>query len=92
CEKKPVDVVFALDSSDVVGPKDFWYQVKFVRDFTLGLDVGFNKTRIGVVLYSDLVVHGFDVNDHTSLSSAIGDLYRITRTYGGTRIDEVIHY
>uniref|UniRef100_A0A0B7AIU7 VWFA domain-containing protein n=1 Tax=Arion vulgaris TaxID=1028688 RepID=A0A0B7AIU7_9EUPU len=92
CEKKPVDVVFALDSSDIVGPKDFWYQVRFVRDITYGLDVGYNKTRIGVVLYSDQVVHGFDVNDHTSLSSAIEDLYSISRTYGGTRISELIHY
>ncbi|CAL1535306.1 unnamed protein product, partial [Lymnaea stagnalis] len=92
CDKKPVDLIFALDSSDNVTSKDFWYQVKFVRDFSLGLDVGPDRSRIGVLLYSDKVVHVFDVNDHNSLSSAIDDLYHMTRTYGGTSIEEVIHY
>ncbi|KAK6967679.1 hypothetical protein BgiMline_027517, partial [Biomphalaria glabrata] len=53
CENKPVDIVFALDSSDVVTSRDFWHQVKFVRDFTLTLDIGSNRTRIGVLLFSD---------------------------------------
>uniref|UniRef100_A0A0B7B2V6 VWFA domain-containing protein n=1 Tax=Arion vulgaris TaxID=1028688 RepID=A0A0B7B2V6_9EUPU len=92
CDKKVVDIVFALDSSDVVTAQDFWYQVKFVRDLTMGLDIGPNKTRIGVIIYSDKVVHVFDVNDHTSLSSAISALYGVDRIQGGTRIDKVIHY
>lgn len=63
-----------------------------MRDFSRGLDVGPLRSRIGVLLYSDQVVHVFDVNDHDSLSSAISDLYRMKRTYGGTSIEEVIHY
>ncbi|BFZ04509.1 hypothetical protein BsWGS_07548 [Bradybaena similaris] len=92
CEKKSVDIVFALDSSDTVSPSEFWYQVKFVRDFTLGLNIGPNKTRIGVVVYGESVAHVFDVNDHASLFSAISDLYKIKQTKGGARIDRVIHY
>lgn len=38
------------------------------------------------------MVHVFDVNDHVSLSSAIGDLYNIQRIYGDARIDRAIHY
>ncbi|CAG5116171.1 unnamed protein product, partial [Candidula unifasciata] len=92
CEKKSVDIVFALDSSDAVSPNDLWYQVKFVRDFTLGLDMGPNKTRIGVVVYGDSVSHVFDINDHTSLAAAISDLYKIEQSKGNARIDRVIHY
>lgn len=57
CQMKSVDVVFALDSSTNISPMAFWHQVKFVRDVTVGLDIGFDRTRIGVVMYSDKVRH-----------------------------------
>ncbi|XP_059161617.1 collagen alpha-1(XII) chain-like [Physella acuta] len=92
CEMKTVDVVFALDSSTNISPMAFWHQVKFVRDVTVGLDIGFDRTRIGVVIYSDKVVSVFNVNDHETLNEALTKLYKIERTEGSTKIDEVIHY
>ena len=55
CKDKYVDVIFAIDSSDNLGPMDLWYQKKFVRDFAMGMDIGPEKSRVGVVFYTDYV-------------------------------------
>ncbi|GFR93691.1 collagen alpha-6(VI) chain [Elysia marginata] len=89
-----VDVVFALDSSTEITPRDFWYQVNFVRDFALGLDLGTNGSRIGVLLYGSRIIPQFDINAHSNLYTAISALnkVRLDPTAGVTRLDKVLRH
>lgn len=89
-----VDVVFALDSSTGINPRDFWYQVNFARDFALGLDLGTNGSRIGVLLYGDRILPAFDIDSHRNMYTAISALNRIRLdpTAGNTRLDKVLRH
>lgn len=92
CRGKMMDIVFALDNSDAVTHADFWQMIKFVRDFARGLDIRENGTRIGLVLFSDHVQHGFDLNEHDNILSLVSHLYKMQMSSGEARIDEVIRY
>ncbi|KAL8615170.1 hypothetical protein ACOMHN_064302 [Nucella lapillus] len=92
CRGKLVDIVFALDNSDAVGHGDFWQMIRFVRDFARGLDVHDNGTRIGVVLYSDTVHRGIDLNEHASIHGFVAHLYKLQMSKGKSRPDEMIRY
>jgi hypothetical protein len=49
---KKVDIVFLVDSSASVGPRDFEYEIKFVRKLLADFTVDSNHTRVCVITFS----------------------------------------
>ncbi|XP_061166124.1 sushi, von Willebrand factor type A, EGF and pentraxin domain-containing protein 1-like [Saccostrea echinata] len=49
---KKVDIVFLVDSSASVGPRDFNYEIKFVRKLLADFTVDTNHTRVCVITFS----------------------------------------
>ncbi|XP_025090798.1 cartilage matrix protein-like isoform X1 [Pomacea canaliculata] len=92
CKGKMLDLVFALDVSDAVSYADFWQMIRFIRDFTLALDIGRNATRLGVVLYSNHVYNGFDLDEYDNLNGLVSHLYKLEKSTGEARPDEMIRY
>ena len=85
-------MVFLLDSSASIDLPDFYKQVRFTQDVVSIFDVGSDRTRVGVVLFSDSVHPIIDLAKYTaktSLLSAIGHLQYIG---GGTNTGEALTY
>ena len=49
---KKVDIVFLVDSSASVGPRDFVYEIKFVRKLLADFTVDSDHTRVCVITFS----------------------------------------
>ncbi|KAI4897608.1 hypothetical protein NFI96_009506, partial [Prochilodus magdalenae] len=58
CRESPLELVFVIDSSESVGPKNFEMVKDFINALIDRLSVSREATRVGVVLYShvDMVV------------------------------------
>ncbi|KAM4568084.1 LOW QUALITY PROTEIN: collagen, type XXVIII, alpha 1b [Fundulus diaphanus] len=56
CIQKPLELVFVIDSSESVGPKNFELIKDFVNTLVDRTTVRWNATRVGVVLYSNINV------------------------------------
>lgn len=61
---KPVDIVFAIDTSASIWIVNFPSQIQFVRDVVSELDIGsgIDKSRVAVVTFSKDVKLVFDFN------------------------------
>ncbi|KAL4222708.1 hypothetical protein ACF0H5_018749 [Mactra antiquata] len=55
CADKKADVYFLVDSSYSINPDNFAKEMEFVHDIVEILDIGANKTRVGVMTFSDTV-------------------------------------
>lgn len=55
CGGKPADIYFVLDASNSIWPEDFKKQLSFVRDLIYIFDISEDKTRVGVITFSDYV-------------------------------------
>lgn len=84
--------MFALDNSDSVTHDDFWQMIRFVRDFALGLDIRHNATRIGVVLFSELVQQGIELDEHDDIHGLVSHLYKMQMSKGSARVDEMLRF
>ncbi|XP_041363645.1 uncharacterized protein LOC121379208 [Gigantopelta aegis] len=92
CGGKPADVYFVLDASSSIWPPDFATQVDFVKAVIDTFDLGANKTRVGVITYSDGVhvqVPLGSTYDRTELKSRIETTPFLT---GRTNTGGVIEY
>lgn len=56
-------MIFALDASSSLGPKNFQLQVDAVEEIIIGLSVG-QKVRVGVIVYGSEVKVAFQLGDH----------------------------
>ncbi|XP_029634555.2 collagen alpha-1(XXVIII) chain-like isoform X1 [Octopus sinensis] len=52
CVGKETDILFVLDSSSSIWPKDYERLLKFIQEFVDSFEVGMNKMRMGVITYS----------------------------------------
>ncbi len=92
CRNKRADIVFALDSSNHISTQDFWNQIRFVREYAKNLDIGPDKTRVGLIVYTDQVLEGFELNTHQDVRDVTTGLLAVQRSAGGTRISEALRY
>ncbi|KAK3096894.1 hypothetical protein FSP39_004520 [Pinctada imbricata] len=53
CGGKPADIYFVMDSSRSIGLANYHKQKEFVKRLVGAFDLGYDKTRIGVVSYSN---------------------------------------
>uniref|UniRef100_A0AC35TFU5 EGF-like domain-containing protein n=1 Tax=Rhabditophanes sp. KR3021 TaxID=114890 RepID=A0AC35TFU5_9BILA len=96
CPKQKTDLVFLIDGSGSIGSRVFQSEVlRFVAEFVDLFDIGPDKTRVGLIQYSDQIRHEFDLNqysDKTSLLKAISTteyLTGLTRT--GAAIQHMVN-
>ncbi|KAK6192780.1 hypothetical protein SNE40_004195 [Patella caerulea] len=92
CRNKEADIVFAIDSSNGINRNDYWQQIRFVREVARRMDIGENKTRVGLIVYTDQVMHQFDLSDHTNMKPLLEAIISSRRSAGGTRIDNAVRY
>ena len=88
-----MDVIVALDSSNDVTDGDFTKQKNFLATLINGFTVAANKTRLGVILYSDQpseVIGLPQYSDITSLRDGIVGLTRIRGSGGNNRVNSMM--
>ncbi|TKR77104.1 hypothetical protein L596_018138 [Steinernema carpocapsae] len=95
CPAQPTDLVFVIDGSGSIGSLIFQSDVlRFVSEFVELFDIGPDRTRVGVVQYSDRIRHEFDLNEHSdieSLKKAIASIEYLTGlTRTGAAIEHVV--
>ncbi|XP_076472880.1 collagen alpha-6(VI) chain-like [Babylonia areolata] len=66
--------------------------IRFIRDFALGLDIRQNGTRIGLVLFSEMVEQGIELDEHEDIHGLVSHLYKMQMSKGHARMDEVLRY
>ncbi|KAK6180506.1 hypothetical protein SNE40_012649 [Patella caerulea] len=91
CGGKPTDVLFLLDSSSSIWAPDFQKQLEFVRQVVDKFDLGTNKTRVGVITFSD-GVHPVIPLDSYKQSEFDAKLMKIPYLTGGTSTSAAIQF
>ncbi|KAM8947780.1 matrilin-4 isoform 2-T2 [Pelodytes ibericus] len=92
CKTGPMDLVFIIDSSRSVRPFEFESMRKFMIDMINSLDIGFAKTRVGVVQYSSQVQNVFSLktfSKKSDIEKAINDIIPLAQ---GTMTGLAIQY
>ncbi|XP_060073208.1 collagen alpha-1(XII) chain-like [Ylistrum balloti] len=92
CTGKPADIYILMDSSTSIGKYNFERQKTFVRNMVSRFDISQDKTRVGVVTFSNfynLEVPLGSANNVQSLSAAI---QRIPYAYGTTNTADAIRF
>ncbi|XP_014768754.1 uncharacterized protein LOC106868136 isoform X2 [Octopus bimaculoides] len=77
CVGKETDIMFILDSSSSIWPKDYERLLKFLQEFVDTFEVGMNKMRMGVVTYSKKAHLEFPIGRYVTkekLQKAIGKI------------------
>ncbi|XP_022334936.2 matrilin-1-like [Crassostrea virginica] len=92
CEKKPSDILFVIDSSSSIWPPHFQDILKFTIKVLNLFDVSPNKTRIGVIIFSDdvsTVLHLDNQLNSTELKNTISNIHQLK---GGTETGKALKH
>jgi len=89
CLNAGSDIVFVLDASGSIGADNFLKVKQFVKDVISAFDIGFDKTRVGIVVYSssNQVTRPFDLANYDNKTQMLAAVDRIVYTTGSTRTD-----
>ena len=86
----PLEVVFVLDGSGSVGSSNFNTQLTFLQQLTAAMNIGPDKTRVGLLHYTHNAWVEFNFLDNpTSVQNEIDAIYYRGR-WGGTNTGEAI--
>ncbi|KAM6375888.1 collagen alpha-6(VI) chain-like [Alca torda] len=66
CKEMKADVMFLLDSSGSIGDENFRKMKNFTRELVNRIDVGADRTQIGVVQFSDKPKEEFKLNTYST--------------------------
>ena len=64
-----LDLAFVMDGSGSIGYDDFENAKQFVVDMVEKLDIGKEKTRVGIIQYSDIPRIEINLNQYSSSDS-----------------------
>lgn len=95
CPKQATDLMFLIDGSGSIGSYVFRNEVlRFVREFVELFDIGLEKTRVGIIQYSDQIRHEFDLaqfKDKAGVLQGIADIQYLTGlTRTGAAIEHMV--
>ncbi|XP_071095092.1 uncharacterized protein [Haliotis cracherodii] len=79
-----LDLTFILDGSGSVSRRDFQRMIEFVKAVVTKLDVSKDAVKIAVVEYASKVGDDIKFQDHTTKSSLLKAIGRISKSNGGT--------
>ena len=85
-----IDLIFVLDASGSIGSSNFNLVQNFVSNVVRNSDIGSDKTRVGVVLFSSSASVQFNLNTHLTKPSLLQAVANIPYTTGGTNTAEGI--
>uniref|UniRef100_A0A8C9N225 VWFA domain-containing protein n=1 Tax=Serinus canaria TaxID=9135 RepID=A0A8C9N225_SERCA len=92
CKSVHYDLVFLLDTSSSVGKEDFEKVRQWVSNLVETFEIGPDKTRVGVVRYSDRPSTEFDLGKHKTREE-IKEAARQIQYYGGnTNTGDALRY
>lgn len=92
CKNVHYDLVFILDASSSVGKEDFEKVRQWVSNLVETFEIGPDKTRVGVVRYSDWPTTEFDLGKYKTCEE-IKEAARKIRYYGGnTNTGDALRY
>nr|KAG5697781.1 hypothetical protein BaRGS_026738 [Batillaria attramentaria] len=92
CGGKPADVYFLLDSSSSIWRPEFQDQLHFVDQLLHLFDLGPERTRVGVAVYSDNVTNIVSLTDTQTRSSIKHALKKSPYVTGGTNTGGALQY
>ncbi|XP_064613512.1 collagen alpha-4(VI) chain-like [Liolophura sinensis] len=92
CGGKPADVVFALDTSTSIYMEDYHKQLQFVKDVVDMFDVGQDKTRVGLLTFSDDAYPQFSLTSFQSKPALQDAIMNVTYTGGNTFTDLALKF
>uniref|UniRef100_A0A8C0I9F1 VWFA domain-containing protein n=1 Tax=Bubo bubo TaxID=30461 RepID=A0A8C0I9F1_BUBBB len=92
CKNVHYDLVFILDASSSVGKEDFEKVRQWVSNLVETFEIGPDKTRVGVVRYSDHPTTEFDLGKYKTREE-IKEAARKIKYYGGnTNTGDALRY
>ena len=92
CGGKPADVYFVIDASSSIREQNYRKMLRFVSDVVDIFDIGPDKTRIGVVLFSDGIHPIIHLNNDLSKDLLKQRIIDATYLQGGTRTGGALRY
>lgn len=93
CPKQKTDLVFLVDGSGSIGSYVFKNEVlRFVKEFVELFEIGLDKTRVGLIQYSDQIRHEFDLNQYTNKDSLLHAITSTQYLTGLTRTGAAIQH
>ena len=81
-----IDLVFVLDESGSIGRARFELIREFVANVSLVLDIGSQRSLVGVISFSSRAAIEFNVTQHTDLNRLLLAIEQIPYRRGGTSI------
>ena len=93
CPKQKTDLMFLIDGSGSIGSYVFKQEVlRFIREFVELFDIGLDRTRVGLIQYSDQIRHEFDLNQYADKNSLIQAIDSTQYLTGLTRTGAAIQH
>lgn len=91
-----MDLTFVIDSSGSISPSDFQKIIIFMENIVNNLEIGENKTRVGIINYSNTVIPVAKLNSIFSKSILLETIRGIRRigslTYTGEALQEAKNF
>ncbi|XP_053373177.1 collagen alpha-1(XII) chain-like [Mercenaria mercenaria] len=79
-----MELFFLIDSSGSIGQTNFGIVKEFVKNVSAALDIGPNKTRVGLMTYSRYPFIRFNIIDTLNKSEVLGDVDNVPYVSGLT--------
>ena len=92
CGGKPADIYFVIDSSSSIMEHNFRKMLSFVNSVINLFDIGPDRTRIGVVLFSDDINPLIQLDNIYSKSALRQKIKNAPYLEGGTRTGATLQY
>ncbi|XP_030072910.1 matrilin-2 [Microcaecilia unicolor] len=92
CDKKPLDLVFIIDSSRSVRPYDYGKVKEFIITILKFLDIRPDMTRVGLLQYGSTVKHEFSLKTYRRKVEVENAVRRMMHLATGTMTGLAIQY
>nr|XP_033790220.1 matrilin-2 isoform X2 [Geotrypetes seraphini] len=92
CDKKPLDLVFIIDSSRSVRPYDYGKVKEFIITILKFLDIGPDMTRVGLLQYGSTVKQEFSLKTYRRKAEVENAVRRMMHLATGTMTGLAIQY
>ncbi|XP_006846695.1 PREDICTED: collagen alpha-4(VI) chain-like [Chrysochloris asiatica] len=91
-EASLLDIVFLVDSSTSIGPPNFQIVKDFLYSVVLGLDIGSDQVRVGLVQYNDNIYPAFQLNQYPRKSVVLEQIQNLPYRTGGTNTGNALEF
>ena len=91
-DKGGIDLVLALDSSGSIGSDRFQFVREFAASISNVLDIGLQRSLVGLFIFSTRVRLQFAVTDYTDKASLLTAINNIRYRPGATRTERALKY